>query len=173
LAKVRERLAYHFGQVFGRTIEEKVVKHSSVQVVIFDDSFLTPEFLVLRRTEERGNFWQPVTGKIKSKKNETPEQAALREAFEETGLEGELFDLGYTHSFYIDPQFLKKVYPDPQINLEYSFALRTSKKNVRISPKEHIDYEWLNYEEAYKRLIWNGNQRAFALTEALIKNNKS
>ncbi|MBI4850514.1 MAG: lipoyl(octanoyl) transferase LipB [Acidobacteria bacterium] len=169
LEKVRERLSYHFGQVFGRTIEEKFVKHSSVQVVIFDDSLPNPEYLVLRRTKERGSFWQPVTGKIKSKKGELPKDAALREVFEETGLQGELLDLDYTHSFYIEPQFLKKSYPDPQINLEYSFALRTSKQAVKISPKEHMDYAWLNYEQAYERLIWNGNQRAFSLTQALIK----
>lgn len=169
LQKVRESLSYHFGQVFGRSIEEKFVKHSSIQVVIFDDSLLEPEYLVLRRTEERGGFWQPVTGKIKGKKQESPKDAASREVFEETGLEGELFDLDYTHSFYIEPQFLKKSYPDPQINLEYSFALRTSKRDVKISPKEHIDYAWVNYEEAYNRLIWNGNQRAFSLTQDLIK----
>lgn len=169
LQKVRESLAYHFGEVFNRKIEEKVVKHSSVQVVIFDDSLPEPEYLVLRRIEDRGGFWQPVTGKIKRKRVESPQEAALRETFEETGLQGELLDLDYTHSFYIQPQLLKKTHPDPQINLEYSFALRATKQEVRISPKEHIDFAWLPYEEAYKRLVWNGNQRAFALTQAFIK----
>ncbi len=169
LETVSNRLAYHFGEVFEREIVFEETKHRSVQVVIFDDSLIKPLYLLLRRTDERGGFWQPVTGKIKKKQSELPKEAAIREVFEETGLEGELLDLDYIHSFYIEPQFLKKPQTKPQTNLEYSFALRTKKQAVKLSPKEHIDFEWLPYKEAYKRLVWNGNQRAFLLTAKLIK----
>jgi lipoyl(octanoyl) transferase len=173
LEEVRNRLSFHFGEVFGREMVQEPTKYTSVQVVIFDDSKDKAEYLLLRRTDERGGFWQPVTGKIKRKRNESPKEAAVREVFEETGLEGELIDLDYIHSFYIEPQFLKKSEVEPQINLEHSFALRTTKKAVKISPNEHVDSIWLPYEEAYKRLIWNGNQRAFNLTKSLLtdKNN--
>jgi lipoyl(octanoyl) transferase len=171
LEEVETSLARHFGEVFEREIVEQPIPLQSVQVVIFDDSKPGTEYLLLRRLEERGGFWQPVTGGIKLKRGESPTEAALREVEEETGLRGKpgrLFDLGYVHSFYIEPRLLKKPYPDPQVNREYSFALRTKRREVTISAKEHIDSAWLPYEEARERLIWNGNMRALALTRDLI-----
>lgn len=164
LAAVEERLAYHFGVVFEREMIEQPLAHRSVQVVIFDDSGGEPEYLLLRRTEERGGFWQPVTGGIKKKRVETPAEAAVRETEEETGLTGELFDLGYEHSFYIEPHLLKMPYPDPQINREYSFAMRVKSRDVKHDPDEHNVWAWLKYDEAIARLKWNGNKRALALT---------
>jgi lipoyl(octanoyl) transferase len=164
MAAARSSLAKHFGAVFDCEIKEKPIKHQSAQVIIFDDSSGEPYYLLLRRTRARGGFWQPVTGGIKRKRNETPMAAALREAEEETGLNGELIDLNYVHSFFIEPRLLKQPHKKPQINREYSYALRVKQRDVKIDPDEHTDYAWLNYEDAYARLIWNGNQRALALT---------
>src|SRR4051812_42661610 len=58
------------------------------------------QFLVFHTQPKRGAFWQPVTGGVE--KDETYEQAALREVQEETGLTfraTELRDLGYEFEF--------------------------------------------------------------------------
>jgi lipoyl(octanoyl) transferase len=171
LDDVQSSLARHFGEVFDREIVEKTIPLQSIQVIAFDDSEPETKYLLLLRTEERGGFWQPVTGRIKLKRGESPIDAALREFEEETGLRGKqrsLCDLEYIHSFYIEPHLLKKEYSEPQVNREYSFALRVPRQEVTISAKEHIDYAWLTYEEAVSRLVWDGNRRAFSLTQALI-----
>ncbi|MBL8151864.1 MAG: NUDIX pyrophosphatase, partial [Blastocatellia bacterium] len=123
----------------------------------------------LKRNPQKGAFWQPVTGGIKVKRSESPEDAAIREVKEETSLQGQLIDLNYTHSFYLQPNLMKREHPDPQVNREYSFALRTNKTDVIIDPKEHDEYAWLTYEEAKERLIWNGNLRALELTKKFIE----
>ncbi|MEW6731266.1 MAG: lipoyl(octanoyl) transferase LipB [Acidobacteriota bacterium] len=164
LEAVEASLMHHFGDVFAREIVARPIAHESVQVIIYDNQQPTPQYLLLRRTRARGGYWQPVTGGIK--RGESPASAARREVEEETGLDGELIDLGYIHSFLLDPRLLKRSYPDPQINREYSFALCTAKKPVRISPDEHTDSIWLDYEDALARLIWNGNQRALNLTHS-------
>lgn len=169
LAEVEQRLALHFGQVFDRKLEQKPLRYQSVQVLIFDDSLPTTEFLLLKRNPQKGAFWQPVTGGIKVKRSESPEDAAIREVKEETSLQGQLIDLNYTHSFYLQPNLMKREHPDPQVNREYSFALRTNKTDVIIDPKEHDEYAWLTYEEAKERLIWNGNLRALELTKKFIE----
>lgn len=170
LETVRVHLAKHFGEIFEREMEIAPIKHESVQVVIFDDSGPEVEYLLLRRIPERGDFWQPVTGGIKVKKEEAPEAAARREAEEETSLRGELIDLNYIHSFYLEPHLMKKSYPDPQINREYAYALRTLKREVKLSAKEHYQYEWLKFDEAYQRLIWHGNKHALKLTQTMLTN---
>ncbi|MFO1444112.1 NUDIX domain-containing protein [Bacillus sp. Bva_UNVM-123] len=47
---------------------------------------LNPElyFLLLKRSQKRGGFWQPVSGGVE--KFEPPIQSVKREIFEETGI---------------------------------------------------------------------------------------
>ncbi|MCS6885459.1 MAG: lipoyl(octanoyl) transferase LipB [Acidobacteriota bacterium] len=168
IAEAESRLIHHFSEVFARPAQELSLEHESVQVVIYDDTQPTPQYLLLRRTPQRGNFWQPVTGRIKRKYSETPLEAALREVAEETGLEGEVQDLNYVHSFLLEPTLMNKKPPRPQINREYSFAMKTKKSPVRLSEKEHCEYAWLSFDEAFCRLIWPGNKHAFELVRRLV-----
>lgn len=160
LHQLETRLAHHFGEVFEREMVEQPLKFESVQVVIYDEHL--DEYLLLKRTPERGGFWQPVTGRIK--RHENPAAAAVREALEETGLQGTLCDLQYVHSFYLEPHLMKRKYKQPQVNREYSFALKVQKAQVRLSQKEHSEYQWLKFDEALSKLIWNGNRHAFMKT---------
>ena len=71
-----------------------------VQVIIYRR---TPDqevlILALRRSQELGSFWQPVTGGVEE--DGTIEQAVLRETQEETGASQPIrfLSLNYTHTF--------------------------------------------------------------------------
>src|ERR1700737_5317586 len=74
------------------------------------------QVLLLERPERRAGGDPPVTGKADP--GESPASAAGREAFEETGLRGELVDLGYAHRYrgrrgeFEEHAFLLRVSPD-------------------------------------------------------------
>jgi len=99
--------------------------------------------LVLQRHEDKGGFWQIVTGRIEP--GETPAQAALREAREETGLSiGRVTALDYEHSF---------TYGGAELFREHAFAADGS-GDVRLS--EHRAYEWLEPAAAEARMPFKG-----------------
>ena len=92
----------------------------SVLVVVYTDS---GETLLLQRTG--GGFWQSVTGSLQSLA-ETPEAAARRELYEETGIEA---DGGWRNHqlaerFYILPEYRYRYGPGVTENLEHVFSLR-------------------------------------------------
>jgi lipoyl(octanoyl) transferase len=170
MAKVVTSLQGHFAAVFDREMVIKPIAHQSVQVIVFDDHGEVPLYLLLRRTVERGDFWQPVTGGIKQHRQETPLAAAARETQEETGLTGDLINLDYTHSFYLEPHLMKQPATTPQINCEYSFAMQANTRKVVIDPQEHVAAEWVDYSEAMKRLVWQGNKTALTRVHQLHTN---
>jgi len=101
-----------------------------------------PEFLVLLRSPEKHGYWNPVAGGIEP--GESPEQAAMRELAEETGLEPPValhslpLELGYQrpaesggfwvplHPFWVEAP------------LEWEPALN----------EEHVEYRWCSARDA-------------------------
>ncbi len=116
-------------------------RHQKVQVVIAAVSQKNIfDILLLETNEKRGSFWQNVTGSVE--KNETFEEAALREAIEETGLElesiVEMLDLDLEFSF--KDRWNRKVHEEC-----FLFVLDQT-WDVKIDPKEHQKYKWVGYE---------------------------
>lgn len=135
----------------------------SVQVVIFTETTQTREYLLLRRVESHGGFWQPVTGSLEA--GETHLDAAVREVYEETGyqpLAPELIELGLVNVFEIAPQWRAKYAPGVTHNEEVCFALEVAKQDVLIDPVEHDTFAWVDYERAITMIYWESNRRAFA-----------
>jgi dihydroneopterin triphosphate diphosphatase len=117
----------------------------SVLVVIYTED---GDVLQLRRCDPL-DFWQSVTGSLKW--GETALQAARREVHEETGLDAStgLTDSGVINHYPIHPAWRKKFAPDAKENIEHVFALRLpSEIAIRLDPKEHQEYRWLQREEA-------------------------
>src|SRR5262245_13668919 len=140
----------------------------SIQVVIFADREAERRYLLLKRVESHGGFWQSVTGSLEA--DETHRAAAVREVQEETGLaisEDELIDLGVINRFEIAPQWRHKYAPGVTHNEEVCFALRTRQCDVRLDAGEHEAYVWEPYERAIVMLYWESTKRAFEAARLL------
>ena len=113
------------------------------------------EFLLLKRNKNKlyEHLWQGVAGKIE--KDEKAWETAVRELKEETGLAPKkMFVADHVSRFY-------EKHKD-RMNLVPVFGIEVDSKDVTLSD-EHIDYKWLDFEEAFDTLIWNGQKQALSL----------
>ena len=120
----------------------------SVLVVIY-----TPEqqVLLIERVDAQGqpsNLWQSVTGSLDAV-DEPPVVAARREVWEETGIDADqpghvLTDWRLHNVYDIYPTFLHRYAPGVLRNTEHVFGLQVPAGTaVRLSPSEHVAYQWL------------------------------
>ena len=126
--------------------------------------FRAPEgllVLLLKMNEERGGFWQPVTGAVED--GESLASAALREASEESGLafDGAPIELGMEFTFEgrgprAGQQFREHVFG----------LLSRTPMPVRLDPREHDEYRWLAPREARALLHFEANAEGL---EALLR----
>jgi lipoyl(octanoyl) transferase len=108
------------------------------------------EYLLMKRTPDRGGFWQPVSGTIK--KRETPEVTARREVVEETGLEPRsLVTLETVHTFHIPGK--RRIYLEPCFGAEVDAGEPTLSD-------EHTEYRWLGVERAAAAIPFSGLREA-------------
>lgn len=163
-----ERISRQAGELLEREVHVRGPERASVQVVVLRPD--GPPVLVLHRVPERGGFWQPVTGMIEP--GESPQQAAAREVEEETGVgPAQLTDLGYVHSFCVEPGLRDEPAPPSPIFLrEHSFAaLLPAGARARADPREHDAAEWVGFAKAEERMRWSGNRRAIRLAATHLR----
>lgn len=121
----------------------------SVLVVIH-----TPDLLVLlmERADAPG-YWQSVTGS--QDPGETLVQTARREVMEETGLDAGQYDLKdwrHQYEFEIFERWRQRYAPGVTHNTEHVFSLRLPEPlPVQLSPREHLNYRWLPWQEAAEK----------------------
>jgi lipoyl(octanoyl) transferase len=158
LAEVEERLGVHAADALGRARAEAGPDLRTVSVVpVGADG----RVLLLRRSAERGGFWQQVTGRIEP--GESPAEAARRELREETGADVPVVDLGYRHSFGLDPAIHRDSRAAVLVVEEHAFAARLPGGfEARISG-EHAEHAWVAPQEAAERVRFAGLKRAIRL----------
>jgi lipoyl(octanoyl) transferase len=158
LAEVEERLAHHLAAVFGRERRDRGPDLRTISVVALGEG---GKVLLLRRSPERGGFWQQVTGRIEP--GESPEAAARRELLEETGADAPVSSLGYVHGFGIDPSLLGSGAGGVRTAEETAFAARLPPAFAPRLGSEHVEWGWFEPDEAVSRLRFAGLRKAVRL----------
>jgi dATP pyrophosphohydrolase len=122
---------------------------------IQDDRF---EYALLKRSD--AGYWQGIAGGGES--NETALEAAKREAYEEAGIPA-----------YSDFLQLDTVEPVPVTEFtdshlwgddvyvipQYCFGVLVNDSPIVLS-REHTEYIWLGYDQAYRQVKYDGNRTA-------------
>ncbi len=149
---VQGALARAYGAVWESEVQEARPDTDTVSVTVTREGRNGPEVLLLRRTAERGAFWQTVTGRREA--HETAAAAAQREVAEETGRSLPVRPLHYRHAFALGEA------SPPLVAQEEAFAAAwPGDAPLRLGP-EHQDYAWLSVPEALERLPYAGLRRA-------------
>ena len=127
----------------------------------------TPDLkvLLIERADKAG-FWQSVTGSVEGE--ESLRETAIRETLEETGLDAtayKLSDWSLSHIYEIYPHWRHRYAPGVTRNTEHIFGLELpATLPVKLSPQEHVRYEWVDWREAAKRVFsWTNVEALKAL----------
>ena len=112
------------------------------------------QVLIMERADKVG-FWQSVTGSVEG--DETPQQAAMREVLEETGLDVNLYnfqDWQTSNVYEIYPHWRHRYAPGVTENREHLFGLQLPAPiPVKLAANEHVQYEWVDWREAATRVF--------------------
>lgn len=110
--------------------------------------------LIMERADKPG-YWQSVTGSVEA--NESPREAAIREVYEETGLDALAYDFEdwqVSNVYEIYPHWRHRYAPGVTENREHLFGLMLPDTlPVTLAPDEHTRYEWVDWREAAKRVF--------------------
>lgn len=133
-------------------------RRAQVQVIPFCTGE-TPEdtrVLLFKRNEQKGGFWQPITGGIEYGEDVIP--AALREASEEAGISDNdierVVDDGYTFEFTDEHRGAVRTFT------EYVLALVMRPGFEPTLSKEHTEARWATQSEALALLKYDSNKNA-------------
>lgn len=131
----------------------------SAGVVIYRMEHGEPKYLILKH--ERGH-WDFVKGNVE--KNEKLRETMVRETLEETGIQDlKFYDEFVNKISYFYRRRGKTIYKEVVFHLA-----ETKTQQVRISP-EHVDCDWVNYDDALKKLSYENSRKTLIKAHKIIK----
>jgi dihydroneopterin triphosphate diphosphatase len=136
------------------------VKVGTVDVYVVNDAGPTWRVLALQRARSGTrcpNAWETVHGTLEA--GESPEEGALRELREETGLEPTRF-----YSVTVQPYYLFRM---RTVQLAVVFCAFVDSDAVVLGP-EHQRHEWLSPEAAARRFVWPRERDALREIEIVL-----
>jgi dATP pyrophosphohydrolase len=116
-------------------------------------------YAIFKRDEATGGYWQGLAGGGEG--NETPLQAARREATEESNIPPESEFLALNAKAMLPIQEVCGFLWGPDVTQipEYCFGVRAKPDDIRLSD-EHHDVAWVSYPRALALLHWPSNKAA-------------
>jgi len=130
----------------------------SAGILLFCEEVDKKKFLLLHYPS---GHWDFIKGRIE--KNEQPKEAAIREAREETGITNIEFIDGFEQRIQYTYQFSGKVKRKEVI----FFLAKTSTTKVKLSD-EHINYTWLEFDEAFKKTTYQNAKELLTKSKSLV-----
>ena len=118
-----------------------------------------PEYAIFfRRSPRFGEFWQAISGG--GEDDETPLEAAMREANEEGGLSYETEYLPLDMMTKLPAQMASALMSLDILAIpEYAFGANAEGQEIVISD-EHLEFRWADYDEAHTLLKFDSNKNA-------------
>jgi len=127
------------------------MRTAQVEAILFRKETDGIRYLLFKRNERKGGFWQPITGGIEE--GESIETALRREVLEETGFRDlqNVIDLHFNFSF-----------PDDNggILTEYVYGIELAAGHEPTLSSEHTEFRWVDLDEATQLLKWDDNKSA-------------
>ena len=135
-------------------------KEISAGIILYNNKHDERQFLVLKYP---GGHWDFVKGKME--KLEDTQQTAIRETNEETGITDIKFIDGFkeeiSYTFFINNE---------EINKKVIFYLaKTNSTEIKIS-HEHLDFVWLNFENAIEKTTYQNAKIILTKANSLLQN---
>ncbi len=124
-----------------------------IQTVIYKVENNQVLFLLLKRSEEKGGFWNAVNGTMEA--GESVAQCREREICEETGINKLLNCSEELYKFNFD-------YKDKTMTTRVYTAQVGDKQEIRLN-NEHSEYGWFNFNQALEKLKFLDDKRALEI----------
>jgi|TARA_B100001013_G_C24413197_1_gene364762 8-oxo-dGTP pyrophosphatase MutT (NUDIX family) len=135
-------------------------KEISAGIILYNNELDEKEFLLLKYP---GGHWDFVKGKMEH--SEQPMQTAIRETKEETGITDlefiDKFKEEISYTFFINGE---------EIDKKVIFYLaKTNSVKIKIS-HEHLDFVWLNFENAIEKITYQNAKIILTKANSLLQN---
>ncbi len=134
-----------------------------VQGVMYSKTNDKIEYLIIKRSEKDGGFWQGVTGTLEE--GEKLKECLIREIKEELGI----VNINKISEIEETIQWAKKT---GFMITEYVFSVELDRNiNVTLS-EEHNDYKWCDFNEAYQWLGKDNNKNTLKMINEKLINER-
>ena len=126
-----------------------------IQSIVYRTRNKEFEVLLLKRTEQRGGFWNVVNGTFEL--DESIIESRKRELLEETGIQEVLYWSDEINRF----SFPYKDY----VIVVLVYSAEVSENQKIIINDEHTEYKWVNFEEAASMVKFNDDKNGLRMCQ--------